>query len=181
VFNDLVFSQIFLFQHRDRLLLEQRMSSVQLKLPKSGNVRSTLFLIHVTVSDVDQQLIGRLCPRIEGYLRRGAEWLIIATNTVPTRFDFSCAIRYRKAARRSTLRSHIRYHCISPCFKLEGQSIGNRIMHVDVEPIDDSAFNRHRDMWKNNQPWNVIYEGPGAPSGLYIPLIGSRLQPLQFS
>jgi hypothetical protein len=156
------------------------MSSAQRKL---RDVESISYFIHITVSDVDQQLNERLCVRIEKYLRGSAEQLIIATlNTVPTTFDFSCAIRYPIAIKRENLRRKIRSIQIPLCFEEPG--IGKRTVHVDVEPIeseDGSAFERQHGLWSNNPPWNIIYKGPGAASSLYISLIGRRLPlPFQF-
>lgn len=156
------------------------MSSAQRKL---RDVESISYFIHVTVSDVDQQLNERLCVRIEKYLRGSAEQLIIATlNTVPTTFDFSCAIRYPIAIKRDNLLRKIRTNHIPLCF--EEADIGKRTVHVDVEPIeseDGSAFERQHGLWSNDPPWNIIYKGPGAASSLYISLIGRRLPlPFQF-
>jgi hypothetical protein len=141
------------------------------------DITSKSYVINVVVSDVSPVHIERLSKAIERILRKGAESILLATNsTVSEKFDCACAVRYPTAVNKRNLQDSLRSRHILPCFG-EAGAIGNRVVHVDAKPtedLDDSALRGLADLWSRS-PWTMIYKGAGAAagrtaSGLHFPL-----------
>ena len=145
--------------------------------PAARDITSRSYFINILVADVNPVHIDRLSKAIERILRKGAESILLATNsTVSEKFDCACAVRYPTAVNKRALQDSLRSRHILPCFG-EAGAIGNRVVHVDAKPtedLDDSALRRLADLWSRS-PWTMIYQGAGAAagrtaSGLQFPL-----------